>query len=381
MGPTGFLLKALVQNTGAYINDFVNRTFMLYAYEPNDWIAGWTLFYWAWWISWSPFVGMFIARISRGRTIREFVLGVLFVPTGFTLVWMTVFGNTALWLQLSGVTTSVSDTVASSIPLALFAFLEQFPLAGISSALATLLVVTFFVTSADSAALVIDTITAGGMTETPMWRRVFWAVISGAVAAVLLFAGGLKSLQTATIASALPFTVIMLVMCYSLVKALRLETLRATRLQAPATIAGGAGSWQRQLHTILHNPTPAEVLGFLTGTVTPALEAVAAELRSRGIEASLYPGADRIRLVAMPGTREEFRYGIRARGYALPSFAYFDSRKPADDRDHYYRAEVFLREGGQDYDVMGLGRDELIADVLAQYERHLNYLHAAERAA
>ena len=259
--------------------------------------------------------------------------------------------------------------------------LEQFPLAGISSALATLLVVTFFVTSADSAALVIDTITAGGMTETPMWRRVFWAVISGAVAAVLLFAGGLKSLQTATIASALPFTVIMLLMCYSLLKALRLETLRATRLQAPATIAGGAGSWQRQLHTILHNPTRAEVLGFLTGTVAPALEAVAAELRSRGIEASLYPGADRIRLVAMPGTREEFRYGIRARGYALPSFAYFDSRKPADDRDHYYRAEVFLREGGQDYDVMGLGRDELIADVLAQYERHLNYLHAAERAA
>ena len=381
VGPTAFLLKALVQNTGGYINDFVSRTFMLYAYEPNAWIAAWTLFYWAWWISWSPFVGMFIARISRGRTIREFVLGVLFVPTGFTLVWMTVFGNTALWLQLSGVTTSVSDTVASSIPLALFAFLEQFPLAGISSALATLLVVTFFVTSADSAALVIDTITAGGMTETPVWRRAFWAVISGAVAAVLLFAGGLESLQTATIASALPFTVIMLLMCYSLLKALRLETLRATRLQAPATIAGGAGSWQRQLHTILHNPTRAEVLGFLTGIVAPALEAVAAELRSRGIEASLYPEADRIRLVAMPGTREEFRYGIRARGYALPNFAYFDSRKPADDRDRYYRAEVFLREGGQDYDVMGLGRDELIADVLAQYERHLNYLHAAERAA
>ena len=122
---------------------------MLYAYEPNDWIADWTLFYWAWWISWSPFVGMFIARISRGRTIREFVLGVLFVPTGFTLVWMTVFGNTAIWLQLSGATNTVSETVATSIPLALFAFLEQFPLSGVSSALATLLVVTFFVTSAD----------------------------------------------------------------------------------------------------------------------------------------------------------------------------------------------------------------------------------------
>ncbi len=382
-GPTVFLLKALVQNTGGYIDDFITRTFLLYAYEPNDWIAGWTLFYWAWWISWSPFVGMFIARISRGRTIREFVLGVLFVPTGFTLVWMTVFGNTAIWLQLSGRTTAVSETVATSVPLAIFAFLEQFPLATLTSALATLLVVTFFVTSADSAALVIDTITAGGTAETPAWRRVFWALLSGAVAAVLLFAGGLKSLQTATIASALPFTAVMLAMCYGLLKALRLEALRATLLQATPAVAGGAGgSWQRQLHTILHHPSRAEVLAFLAEIAAPALEAVCRELGSRGVEATLLRDEDRIRLIAMPGTREEFRYGVRARGYTLPSFAYFERRSREDDSsDHYYRAEVFLREGGQDYDVMGYTRDELIADVLAQYERHLNFLHAAERAA
>jgi len=378
-GPTVFLLKALVQNTGGYIDDFVTRTFLLYAYEPNDWIAGWTLFYWAWWISWSPFVGMFIARISRGRTIREFVLGVLFVPTGFTLVWMTVFGNTAIWLQFSGLTTVVSETVANSVPLALFAFLEQFPFAAVTSSLATLLVVTFFVTSADSAALVIDTITAGGTEETPAWRRVFWAVLTGAVAAVLLFAGGLTSLQTATIASALPFTIVMLAMCYGLLKALHLESLRATILQAPPTTVGGAGTWQRQLHTILHHPSRAEVLAFLAEVAAPALEAVTRELRSRGVEATLLREEERIRLVAMPGTREEFRYGIRARSYALPSFAYFERKAQADGRSRYYRAEVFLREGGQDYDVMGYGRDELIADVLAQYERHLNFLHAAER--
>jgi choline/glycine/proline betaine transport protein len=367
-GPTVFLLKALVQNTGGYIDDFVARTFLLYAYEPNDWIAGWTLFYWAWWISWSPFVGMFIARISRGRTIREFVLSVLFVPTGFTLVWMTVFGNTAMWLQLSGVTTAVSETVASSVPLALFAFLEQFPLAFFTSALATLLVVTFFVTSADSAALVVDTITSGGAEETPAWRRVFWALLTGAVAAVLLFAGGLESLQTATIASALPFTLIMLAMCYGLLKALRLEALRATLVLATPAVAGGAGgSWQRQLHTILHHPSRAEVLAFLADVAAPALE-----LRDE----------DRIRLVAMPGTREEFRYGIRARGFNLPSFAYSERTPRADEsRDRYYRAEVFLREGGQDYDVLGHAREELIADVLAQYERHRNFLHAAERTA
>lgn len=381
-GPTVFLLKALVQNTGGYIDDFVTRTFLLYAYEPNGWIAGWTLFYWAWWISWSPFVGMFIARISRGRTIREFVLGVLFVPTGFTLVWMTFFGNTAIWLQLSGLTTAVSETVGSSVPLALFTFFEQFPLATVSSAIATLLVVTFFVTSADSAALVIDTITSAGVEETPAWRRVFWAVLTGAVAAVLLFAGGLRSLQTATIASALPFTVVMLAICYGLLKALRVEALRALILQAPPAAASATGgSWQRQLHTILHYPSRTEVVTFLAEVVAPALEAVCGELASRGVEAKLLREEDRIRLVTMPGTREEFRYGVRARGFALPSFAYFE-RKPKVDSgsDRYYRAEVFLREGGQDYDVMGYRREEIIADVLAQYERHLNFLHAAERA-
>lgn len=379
VGPTSFLLKAVVQNTGAYIEDIIGRTFLLYAYEPNHWIADWTLFYWAWWISWSPFVGMFIARISRGRTIREFVLGVLFVPTGFTLIWMTVFGNTAIWLQLSGATTVVSETVASSIPLSLFVFLEQFPLAGISATLATLLVMTFFVTSADSAALVVDSITAGGRAETPVWRRIFWAVLSGAVAAVLLFAGGLKSLQTATIASALPFTVVMLLMCYGLLKALRLEGLRATRPAAP--VAGAGGSWQRQLHTILHHPSEAEVRGFLAEVAEPALEAVRAELAARGVTAVLDREGDRLRLRAGPGTPEEFRYGIRARGYALPSFAYFDARPPAAAPGRYFRAEVFLREGGQDYDVMGLGREALITDVLARYESHLDYLAAAERAA
>ncbi|WP_207540214.1 BCCT family transporter [Sabulicella rubraurantiaca] len=381
-GPTVFLLKALVQNTGGYIDDFVNRTFLLYAYEPNNWIADWTLFYWAWWISWSPFVGMFIARISRGRTIREFVIGVLFVPTGFTLVWMTAFGNTALWLQLSGSTLAVSEAVSRSVPVALFIFLEQFPFATFTSALATLLVVTFFVTSADSGALVVDTITSGGAEDAPAWRRVFWAVLTGAVAAVLLFAGGLRSLQTATIASALPFAVVMLAMCYGLLRALRLEALRATIMQAaPAATGDTDRSWQRQLHIILHYPTQAEVQGFLAGVAAPALEAVCRELGNRGVEATLLRDEDRIRLIAMPGGPEEFRYGIRVRGFTIPSFAYFERGPAAEkERRRYFRAEVFLREGGQDYDVMGYSRDGLIADVLAQYERHLNFLHAAGRA-
>ncbi|MBP0443537.1 BCCT family transporter [Roseomonas sp. SSH11] len=379
-GPTVFLLQALVQNTGGYIDRFFERTFMLYAYEPNDWIAGWTLFYWAWWISWSPFVGMFIARISRGRTIREFVLGVLFVPTGFTFLWMTVFGNTAISLQLTGATTAVSEAVANSVPLALFAFLEQFPFATLTSALATLLVVTFFVTSADSAALVIDTITSGGSEETPVWRRVFWALLSGLVAAVLLSAGGLQSLQTATIASALPFTVVMLVICYGLLKALRTEALRQSVQHAsPARIAPDQG-WQGQLHSILHHPSRAEVQRYLAEVVAPSLEAVCEELRRRGVDTAMRREEDRVGLAAMPGTPDEFRYGIRARGYALPSFAYFERGTYATSRDRYFKAEVFLREGGQGYDMMGQPREVLIADVLAQYERHLAYRQLAGQA-
>ncbi|GGC71290.1 choline transporter [Siccirubricoccus deserti] len=378
VGPTVFLLKALVQNTGGYLNEIITRSFNLYAYEPNAWLASWTLFYWAWWISWSPFVGMFIARISRGRTIREFVLGVLFVPTAFTFVWLTVFGNTAIAMHLSGATRVVTDAVASSVPLALFAFLEQFPLGGLTSALATLLIITFFVTSADSAALVIDTITAGGSDRAPVWRRIFWAVTAGLVAAVLLFAGGLQSLQTATIASALPFTVVMLAMCWALHRALQLEALRETIVHAPTPAAGPVpGAWQRRLHTILHNPSRAEVQAFLSDIATPALDAVARELRARGVEAELLREEGRIRLVASPGTAEEFRYGIRLRGHVAPSFSY--SAGPRDGEDRSWRAELFLREGGLDQDLMGLGREELIADVLARYERHLAFLHAAER--
>src|SRR5690606_14888724 len=144
VGPTVFLLQTFVQNTGAYLSDIVNKTFNLYAYEPTDWIGGWTLFYWGWWIAWSPFVGLFIARISRGRTIREFVSGVLLVPTGFTLFWMTVFGDTAIHMILIDKVQGFAETVQSDTTLALFAFLEQMPWGNVISFVAIAMVVVFF---------------------------------------------------------------------------------------------------------------------------------------------------------------------------------------------------------------------------------------------
>ncbi|MCR3767035.1 BCCT family transporter, partial [Pseudomonas aeruginosa] len=178
-GPTVFLLQTYVQNTGAYLSDIVNKTFNLYAYEPTDWIGGWTLLYWGWWVSWSPFVGLFIARISRGRTIREFVCGVLFVPAGFTLLWMTIFGDTAIHMILHQGLTDLADVVRQDSSLALFALFDHFPLSGLVSLFAVLMVVVFFVTSADSGALVVDMIASGGRDRSPVWQRIFWSVLMG----------------------------------------------------------------------------------------------------------------------------------------------------------------------------------------------------------
>ena len=222
-GPTAALLGAFVQNVGNYLSSLVSLTLEVYAYEPTEWFGTWTLFYWGWWISWSPFVGMFIARISRGRTVREFILGVLFVPAGFTFLWFSIFGNSALFIELGDSGGEITSAVIADMPTALYVFLERLPLAPLVSMLATVLIVTFFVTSSDSGSLVIDIITSGGNENPPIWQRIFWAVSEGVVASVLLLAGGLSALQTAAISSALPFSVIMIFMCVGLSRALMSE--------------------------------------------------------------------------------------------------------------------------------------------------------------
>ena len=218
-GPTLFILNALVENVGYYIQNFAQLSTWNETYENTEWQNGWTVFYWGWWISWSPFVGMFIARVSYGRTVREFIKGVLFVPTLVTFVWMTTFGNSALNIDMFG-TGGIAEAVQENIPVSLFVLLEHFPLDLVTSTLAVAVVVTFFVTSSDSGSLVIDIITAGGNPEPPKVQRIFWAVMEGLVAATLLIGGGLVALQTAAVATGLPFAVVLLTMCYALHKGL-----------------------------------------------------------------------------------------------------------------------------------------------------------------
>ncbi|MFI7081843.1 BCCT family transporter [Micromonospora sp. NPDC049903] len=217
VGPTIYTLEVLPASIGNYLDDLVVMSTRTGAFSDPSWLGGWTIFYWAWWISWAPFVGTFIARISRGRTVRQFVIGVLLVPSGASAVWFAIMGGSALRIQTTGTRDLVAD-VAASTEQALFGLLDALPLAALTSVLAVVLVGLYFVTSADSASLVLGSLTSRGALRPHRVLVVSWGVLIGAVAAVLLLAGGLDALQQATIMIALPFVLVMLGLAASLVK-------------------------------------------------------------------------------------------------------------------------------------------------------------------
>ena len=375
-GPTVELLQAFVQNTGAYLSDIVGKTFNLYAYEQkNDWIGGWTLLYWGWWISWSPFVGTFIARVSRGRTIREFLIGVLLVPTAFTFLWMTVFGNTAIDAIMNHGATYLAEAVSSDVSVALFVFFEHMPFSTLLSTIALCLVITFFVTSSDSGSLVIDNLTSGGDLEAPVWQRVFWALLQGVVASVLLLAGGLQALQTVAIASALPFLLVMLLMCLGLYRALRDDWIKLNSVQSHNTSVQYSKTdvdWEDHLDVLVSHPSEDDVQEFLEQVATPALTQVCESFIRRGIPAKVINLDNRVRFVIPSEDHNDFVYGLRIRAFTItnPLVSEVD-----DGETDYYRAEVFLEHGGQHYDVMGFTQKQILADVVTQYEKYNYYLH------
>ncbi len=373
LGSTVDLLQAYVQNTGAYLSDIIYKTFNLYAYDKKDsWIGGWTLLYWGWWVSWSPFVGMFIARISKGRTIREFMVGVLFVPTGFTFLWMTVFGNSGISLVLNKGAKELASAVNTNVPVALFQFLEFFPMSSILSLVALLLVITFFVSSSDSGSLVIDTLTSGGAEEPPVWQRIFWAVTEGVVAAILLLAGGLEALQTMTIVSALPMIFMILIGALGLFRSLKADHLLLTSIQNHTTTvqySQANSSWKERLDALVSHPGHSEIKAFLKNTVRPALTELKDEMNEKGLNVEMIEISDKsISLIVKNGDVEDFKYQINLRTFDVPEYV-------PEDAKNYYRAEVFLRSGGQDYDIFGYTQEQIVADAVTQYEKHFHFLH------
>ena len=223
-GPTLFILSSFAGGVGGYFQWLPELAFWNEGFTTGpdgsgtNWQGGWTVFYWGWWISWSPFVGMFIARISKGRSVRELILGVVMFPSLLSFLWMAVFGGSALRVQLEG-TRDIAGAVSDDVSTAMFEMFTAFPLTDLISVIGIVLVISFFVTSSDSGSLVVDHLTSGGKLDSPKPQRVFWAIMEGAIAAVLLAAGGLGALQTAAVSSGLPFAAVLLVMCWSLRKA------------------------------------------------------------------------------------------------------------------------------------------------------------------
>ncbi|MGW6389109.1 BCCT family transporter [Streptomyces sp. NPDC055103] len=220
LGPTVYILDTIPASVGGYLHQLLPMASRTGAFSDPDWLGAWTIFYWAWWLSWAPFVGTFIARISHGRTIREFLTGVLLVPSGATVVWFCVMGGTAIRLESTGAA-DLAEAVEDGAEASLFAMLEALPIGTVTSVIAMILVMTYFVTSADSASLVMGSLTSRGSLHPPTWLVVTWGVLMASVAAALLVVGGLNSLQTATILVALPFVMVMLALCFALLKELR----------------------------------------------------------------------------------------------------------------------------------------------------------------
>ncbi|MCD2752842.1 BCCT family transporter [Pseudomonas aeruginosa] len=384
-GPTQHLLNTLVQNVGDYLGHLPGKSFDLYAYGGHsDWLGSWTVFYWAWWIAWAPFVGLFIARISRGRTIREFVFGVLFIPLGFTLAWMSIFGNSALEQALGGA--SELGRVAIEQPsMALYQMLQNYPWSRAVITVTVLVSFVFFVTSADSGTVVLSTLSAHGGSaddDGPKWLRVFWGSVTALVTGGLLFAGSIDALKSAVVLTSLPFSLILLLMMWGLHKAFYMESQRQrARSHSLAPLMSGngkrSGGWKRRLSQAVHFPSRDEVYRFMNDVVRPAISEVSEVFREKGlaVDAQLDPGNASLSLEIGHGEQHRFLYQVLMRGYFTPSFARAGMGGLHLKNRRYFRAEVHLAEGSQDYDLMGYTKEQIINDMLDQYERHLQFLH------
>lgn len=374
-GRTSYLLNAAVLNLGDYVRLFPDMTMQTFAHEDaTEWMSLWTLFFWAWWMAWAAFVGLFLARISRGRTIRQFVLGTLLIPFSYVALWISVFGNAALDEVRSG-SGDLADVVDSSTgpDQALWSLLQEYPAFTFVAGLTILVGLLFYVTSADSGALVMANLSSHLPTaqhDGAPWLRIFWAVATGALTLSILAAGGIYALQFATVIVGLPFAFVMVGVMWGLFRALRVEAWRADALRHDVA-AHRARPWRQRLSHALEFPRPEEAERYVADTALPALREVAEELTRRGVAAEARPVEDGcVELLADAGSEHPFRYLACPTSAPVPAYG---GRVPGG-RERYGRVEVHLTQGGLGYDVMGYVPGQLIDDVLDQYERHLEFL-------
>lgn len=391
-GKTQFLLNALVMNIGDLVAGFPSMTAQTFAYDqPTDWMATWTLFFWAWWIAWASFVGMFLARISRGRTIRQFVVGTMIIPFSYIVMWVSIFGNSAIDRIRSG------DTVFGEATLAepeqgFYMLLSSYPGAAFLIGVSTFVGLLFYVTSADSGALVMANLCSrlgSADTDGKPWLRIVWASATGLLTVAMLAVGGIFALQNATVVMGLPFAFVMFFVMLGLYRALRVEGVRveSARHRLPHMFAGrGGGEGERQLATTwrgrlgraLQHVDAQEAAVYLERIVGPALSEVAHELRERGIPATAttLPDAGGIELRTVSGPQDApFVYRVQPEQVLVSRYG---QRSVTAAKETFTRLQVYLDDGGADYDVMGYTSAQLIHDVLDQYERHLTFVRLTD---
>ena len=385
MGNTEFLLAALIQNFGDYLSQFPKLSLSSFPFEqPKEWMNSWTLFFWAWWIAWSPFVGLFLARISRGRTIREFVTGTLVIPLLFTLTWLSIFGNSALYSVIFDGNTQLATTVLENPAHGFYDLLAQYPGFTFLAGVATITGLLFYVTSADSGALVLGNFTTKFTNiehDSPRWLSVFWAIAIGLLTLAMLMANGVTALQNTTIIMGLPFSFVIFFVMAGLYKSLRLEDFRqaSTSLNA-APVVGNVDilNWKKRLSRVMLHPSLSQTRTMLDNVCKPAIEAVATELIDKGIQVNIQekpleeePELYHLDLTIQLDEEENFVYEIWPVRYDTPNF----SSRGKRTKRYYYRLESYLFEGSQGNDLVGYSKEQVINDILDKYERHLMFLH------
>ncbi|OAL83219.1 choline transporter [Acinetobacter sp. SFD] len=385
VGNTEFLLAALIQNFGDYISQFPKLSLTSFPFEqPKEWMNSWTLFFWAWWIAWSPFVGLFLARISRGRTIREFVTGTLVIPLLFTLTWLSIFGNSALYSVIFDGNTQLATTVLENPAHGFYDLLAQYPGFMFTAGVATITGLLFYVTSADSGALVLGNFTTKFTNiehDSPRWLSVFWAIAIGLLTLAMLMANGVTALQNTTIIMGLPFSFVIFFVMAGLYKSLRLEDFRqaSTSLNA-APVVGNVDilNWKKRLSRVMLHPSLSQTRTMLDNVCKPAIEAVATELINKGIQVNIQeksleeePELYHLDLTIQLDEEENFVYEIWPVRYDTPNF----SSRGKRTKRYYYRLESYLFEGSQGNDLVGYSKEQVINDILDKYERHMMYLH------
>lgn len=377
LGPTIYLIGSFTDGIGNYISNFFNLTFNTHVYEPEmqPWFYDWTILYWAWWISWSPYVGLFIAKISKGRTIREFIVAVLIIPTLFNFIWMSVFGNSAIWFDVNVANGALSQ-LASNPDALMFRFLEYLPLTNIASFFTIAIIIIFFVTSADSGMFVMNSIATKNAKNSPKWQTVGWGILLSALALLLLNAGGLAALQSMTLITALPFSIIMLLFIVSLVKALSIDKSYYERDFSVSTIPWSGASWRERLQQIVSFNDKESVSGFINTTVYESFSDLQKEFAKNGIAAKInfYENPERAEIEIKYDVVNNFIYGVMSDSKIISDYLLNEDNLPDIENNRTFYPKSYFGDDREGYDVQLFTKNELISDVLKHYERFIEII-------